>query len=834
MKRKQPFYKGLNRVPVYHVDQSALSPELFVITDFPKHLTAGKNLIKLRGNFNTLKHYSKIEVEILDANGQPIYHEITNFVDSDKSRVISIYIYKNTPAGLATITLLTEATIVNNKSVPAEWKNKLNVKWVGSIQVNPATENASEIIFDILPGVEIYEQVGVQLNRQYNISQYPTYSSGSVQYRSINNQPVLLIDGGEFNNDMTGGKLTVLNPVNPKPTPLYSYITSSYTTTIKKVLNKNSVVLDTEYLLPTTSSIIPHQYNQFGLSPYTIEYEEKPQYSATENSESFALIKINNLQPTTGDVSRLKVFVNNAGTIGTWEQITDIELPETEIFVTNTASLNPDTPIGSIRSQSDINTYYKTSSYIGKTVSTAPTVTFNTSSLMNSMFIQSNTGLEIKSAVNVVQISSSYAGYFIEDASYKVIVDAFTENKYGLISVYISGSAFKNDTTDYFNRELPFKVGKRIGEINVSKLGGRIDDYELSFVADKTGNGVLIFVIEEGDWYLSDIRTKSDNELGYTPNYTRIKSFVPTSHKSDVQLSFKLEYYNKDGVKCRQTSYVTNVPWQGGNRYIDGDYSMLTGSLYVADSLNSGIAISGYSNSGFVRSLGYNGFDSGQAGFLLWSGSALNGQLSKGIAYSGVGLELYANPNNYFRYSTRDSELDIRTDKIYIGNSSTFISASNGKLQISSSNFSINAAGDVTASNINIRGVSRANIIQNKSVTITATNSSSYLQQIAKVSYPEYTEYVPSYYVLCLDGSLGGEIVQRVIIACACKYQTDAPEYPGTSLTYPVSIAGIKFPSINDGQAASAIVEVSGSGVAFRDDVGGFGSFVRFGTELFM
>ena len=130
---------------------------------------------------------------------------------------------------------------------------------------------------------------------------------------------------------------------------------------------------------------------------------------------------------------------------------------------------------------------------------------------------------------------------------------------------------------------------------------------------------------------------------------------------------------------------------------------MLTGSLYVADSLESGVAISGYKNSGFVRSLGYDGFAAGYPGFLLWSGSALSGSAgSKGGApYSGVGLELYLNNASYFRYSTSDDEIYIATDNFFFGNpNGTYISGSNGNLEISSSGFVLNAAGDVTASSI--------------------------------------------------------------------------------------------------------------------------------------
>ena len=133
---------------------------------------------------------------------------------------------------------------------------------------------------------------------------------------------------------------------------------------------------------------------------------------------------------------------------------------------------------------------------------------------------------------------------------------------------------------------------------------------------------------------------------------------------------------------------------------------MLTGSLYVADSLESGVAITGDSNTGFVRSLGYEGYAAGFAGFLLWSGSALNGSLGTrgGVPYSGVGLELYANTSSYFRYSTTDNDIDVRTDSFFFGSddpgSTNFISGSNGNIEISSSAFHLNPNGSVTASGL--------------------------------------------------------------------------------------------------------------------------------------
>jgi hypothetical protein len=143
---------------------------------------------------------------------------------------------------------------------------------------------------------------------------------------------------------------------------------------------------------------------------------------------------------------------------------------------------------------------------------------------------------------------------------------------------------------------------------------------------------------------------------------------------------------------------------------------MLTGSLYVADSLNSGVAISGYPNSGFIRSLGYEGFAAGYPGFLLWSGSAMpnSAGTKNGVPYAGVGLELYLDPTNYFRYSTADNELYVATNNFFFGNpATTFISGSNGNLQISSSGFHLQANGTVTASGF--MAVSNGQIMLNTS-----------------------------------------------------------------------------------------------------------------------
>jgi len=700
MKRKEAVYKGLQYAPVYFEDTSLTSPDYFQISEFPLRITSGKNLFKLRGNPFNLKVGGVLGIEILDYNGDPIYHEVVDYIDEDKSRVIAIYVYEDTSPGDCTVTLLAEAVTINGQNVPTEWQGKANIRWSRTVPVNPNVSNASEIIFETVPEVTVEEIVGVQLNRIYSGStQFPVYNTGQVRYFSYNNQPAIELTGGTFTSDMSTGTITVSTPSNPTPTPNYVVPTTPCISTIKKILSPTTALLDTEYTVYSSQSISPHTYNAFGNSTFSLEYEATPIYVPTENSQSFAYIQVKGLDPATGDVSRIKVFTNNNGTIGTWDLVNDVELDETEIFVENTASLYPDQSIGIFSSQSIIDTYWSASAYLQGVQTTTPTLVWTTASLNNAMKISSSIDLTANNSILVAKTNNS--GYFIKNSSYKVTIDALATkiDSTPVLSVYLSGSAFYADPTDFFNQD--FSLGKRIGELRAVGDNQRFDDIVLNFESDYTGNGVLLLIVESGKWQVADIRTTTDNDAGYSPNYTRIKTPIQTTHKIGNQISFKVEYYNVNGEKSKQISYVYNKDWEGGNRYIDGNYSMLTGSLYVADSLNSGVAISGYPNSGFVRSLGYEGFAAGFPGFLLWSGSALPGSAGTkgGAAYSGVGLELYANTASYFRYATANSEIDVRTNKFFFGNpATTFISGANGNVEISASGFHLTAQGNVTAS----------------------------------------------------------------------------------------------------------------------------------------
>ena len=511
MKKVTTIVRNLDQLSTYITDQSSLSSNIFNITEFPLEFTIGKNLIKLKGNTNIFEVGTELAIEILDSNRNPIYHEIIDYIESDTSRVLAVYIYDTTPPGNCTVTI---AAVLNQlytgEQIPTVWRNKLNVKWIKNVSVNNKATNTSEIIFEDtkLPTVEVSEQIGVRLDRIYeNNEQFPTYTTGLIEFETRNNSVLAKITGGEFDPKFSGGTLTVTNPVNALPIPLLTTSSAKpYTSKIKKILNKDFIELDDRYVFTYSQSLTQHEFIKFDASPFSLSYEAVPTYIPTQHSESFALTQIKNLNPGTGDVSRIKLYINSSGTIGTYELINDISLEPTEIFVDATGSIFPDVSIGYFTSQSIIDSYWEVNQYNGKNTVTKPTLTFSTSSLNNSLIVTPSVSYSGDQNAIVLQTTSSLPGVFVKDSEYKIIFDAIgTKNSLSnlenpKISIYLSGSSFDYDNTNLQNDYFPYILGKKIGEYETPNNNQRLDDLQFNFTADKTGNGSLLILIESGQW----------------------------------------------------------------------------------------------------------------------------------------------------------------------------------------------------------------------------------------------------------------------------------------------------------------------------------------------
>ena len=269
------------------------------------------------------------------------------------------------------------------------------------------------------------------------------------------------------------------------------------------------------------------------------------------------------------------------------------------------------------------------------------------------------------------------------------------------IDVYMSGSGFTPKAT--FSTAAPFhfvddiKLGKFIGTVEGSS-GSRFDDVQLHFQPDELGNGLPIFVVRRGEWYLSEIRLLPSKHQGFNVNqYQLIIPIKP--HHINTEQDYFIRYYNRRGRVAQHETRVEGITFTGENTYIQGGFNLLTGSMFINSALHGGILMSGQS-SGFIKTFGYKGFDSASlndnstSGFMIWSGSA---DLTEedGTTYTGTGIEIVSNANQYLKFSASkdDSTIDVKTPQFLFGSGSdAFISGSgDGKIYISSSRFELPA-----------------------------------------------------------------------------------------------------------------------------------------------
>jgi hypothetical protein len=164
-------------------DTSLTSPTYFDITYFPEFIGGGKSLIKLKGNGINLLRDKLSEVEILDAQGNPIYYEVPTYIDRFENYYISIHVYDTTAPGIGSISIVGVATqdlqgrLLNTNNV-----NDLghNVIWTRPIKILPFERNNSDIVFDDPPQVFVSQVISpAKISFQENTSTQFSAITGS-------------------------------------------------------------------------------------------------------------------------------------------------------------------------------------------------------------------------------------------------------------------------------------------------------------------------------------------------------------------------------------------------------------------------------------------------------------------------------------------------------------------------------------------------------------------------------------------------------------------------------------------------------------------------------
>ena len=344
---KKAARENLSNVSVYIDDTTNTSPKYFRVSDVPQVLQKGKNLLRISAHPTNLVEGSQILVDVRDSNGNPIYFEIPDYLEADKSRVISIWIYNdkgddNTANGDAVITLVGISKVGNNgESIPERFRGKPNVRWQTTVNVDRDRKNTSSVIFksNTLPSVAISESIEAYQNQPQSGNELllQSQTGNGARYLFRGTTPIVqLTDGSQFNEEMLGYSFVLSNYETPaEPISKYPNPNSDtfYSSSISQVLDATTAVLRTPY---TTSFVdreeLLHTYNNIESANYSIQYFQTGSNIVTENQRSFANLTLTNVNPIAGVVDKVKVLIKSDGLPGEYELLNEVTVPYSSSF----------------------------------------------------------------------------------------------------------------------------------------------------------------------------------------------------------------------------------------------------------------------------------------------------------------------------------------------------------------------------------------------------------------------------------------------------------------------------------------------------------------------
>ena len=494
---------------------------------------------------------------------------------------------------------------------------------------------------------------------------------------------------------------------------------------------------------------------------FTASYTANFATSTSEQSQSFAEITLGNLEPATGDVYKVKTFYKPGGAFGDFTDLGETVIEQFEVLTdsgsTETTALIGATArrMGFFTSLGEFHNYWTASL---STTATGPilpsnplTPDFLPNDLMSGIRLQPEVNFSSARTFGYIHLKDEYRPFLSAGTQYVLSLNAFADTstttsdpqvaaaQLPRMDIYISGSdensviAADELTLDAYAATEPANIYAPLDNTNVQVLtlntganpasqavdmqtggdfGTRVGTILLPESGSNFGmafrfqNGIfdqkadVYLVVRNGRFTISNVSIKTFNESKFTPNFMRFQKRIP-SQFLNIPLTFKLQFLDFLNNQAETEIFIYPVLFTGENTLIAGPNNLLTGSVFVGNSIGAGIEISGQ-NSGFIRSVGYAGFNSASrtdqpGGFLMYTGSVLPNLPDQ---YQGVGIELVEHSESFLRFATdtvsgKAPGLDVRTPKFFLGGNSNFISGSNGNIEISSSNFHLQNDGDV-------------------------------------------------------------------------------------------------------------------------------------------
>lgn len=752
--------------------------QYFNISEFPSVLPTGNSSFLIEGS-NLLKPNVELKTELLDAQGNPIFHYAIPYYNKElPARRIAIEIYTDDVVnGVGSFTVLGELDPTKT-NVPTQFQDTYNVRFTAPITINKRIKNTQPIRFYGDPTITVSELVKGVIATETSTGQLDETITGSVQvdvtetitetaapnnpfvgtsdnFNSVGNntkkyfaknftesQPAIIEeptiittkdtrftyvvkemekgtenDLNKITSAMGGATITFNNPHQLVDSTLYpdSKWTkpTTFETTIIEVINSTSFKTSENYFI-TSKTNNNKVYVSLNPTSNNVSITHKVQsVGEVENTvfkRSYANITVGNLQTFSGDTYKAKIYMKEDGTAGSFEPIyeTLVASPNELIDVNSISGFKS---VGVFNSQSIVDNYWVTSSNLSSATQNDDTI------------------------INGVLLSGSNAAY---GSSYDFKINDIYSLQKNETYVVSFGVAFKptdktqsNGTSKREAKLEVFLTGSfvstqdqelKLGEVDLTNYDfDTINDYtkvkQLQIIDFQTHNefslpsGSLGFRVHSGEFILNDVRLKPYSEQNFSPGFFKANVPMPKPIKRGQNYDFYVEFFDANNNKAEAVAIADNISFQGPPQVIaDGLDATFSGSMTIGESMEMyGV------NPAYLRTIGYRGFqhsiDNNLGGFMLFSGSIdsrITASEQSGFEYNGgVGLEVVdggSAVDRYLRFRTQPSIFEVVTDTFFLGQNpasvpnGSFISGSNGILQISSSNFSVDASGNLTAS----------------------------------------------------------------------------------------------------------------------------------------
>jgi hypothetical protein len=350
------------------------------------------------------------------------------------------------------------------------------------------------------------------------------------------------------------------------------------------------------------------EHTEFQPSMYRLIWNQKPQsckptplheqtssYGVYESMKnSYAHVKLTNLTPASGDVTRIKSYTRNNQSPADWRLVSDMTVSAKEMLFCDKETCT--TPSGDFSRWGvgdegiiGVLPYWDAEgigNFGGNLADPALSLYYQQGAddappTPDSLVVGNNSGSTNLTGDNHWILYSKIFPKFKKGKMYQLEISSVSTKTQPTawlpsteplgdpsIEVYLSGSSFIDDINDKYN------YGKKVGSIQTAADKEKhveqdrynkdlTKGYKFLFVADEDGSGKPLIKINSGLWQFWNISLKPLDLFGFTPEEFEIT--FPTE-KTDVKeseaIDFKFEFYNDYGTIANYTAEINNINWE--------------------------------------------------------------------------------------------------------------------------------------------------------------------------------------------------------------------------------------------------------------------------------